>query len=62
MEAITRRMPSRETLERNRGKIAGFAAGVLGPVVAVMLFMALWTGEGLAPDPAPSSATIFPNR
>ena len=61
MEAIMRRMPSKDTLERNRGKIAGFVAGLVAPIVAIMLFMAVWTGEGIGSDNGPSAVTIYPN-
>lgn len=48
MHAITRYIPSRATLHRQRGAWAGFAAGALGTLVAALFVQVLFTGTGLS--------------
>ncbi|MEM9972756.1 MAG: hypothetical protein AAF771_01150 [Pseudomonadota bacterium] len=60
MQAIMRRFPSSDDLQRNKGKLAGFAAGVIVPLIIVALFQVAYTGYGLSEDPTPATV-IYPN-
>ncbi|MDU8943216.1 hypothetical protein [Ovoidimarina sediminis] len=60
MQAILRRLPTSEQIERNKAKLAGFAAGIVVPIVAVLFFDAVRTGEGLYQPPS-EPVVIYPN-
>lgn len=60
MQAILRRIPSTDDLTRNRGKIGGFAAGVIGTLVLAAFIQVAYTGRGLSEEPAPAPV-IYPN-
>jgi uncharacterized membrane protein YkvI len=60
MQAILSRLPDSDSFHRNRGKIAGFAAGVVVPIVVVLFFQVLYTGYGIGETPVPP-APIYPN-
>ena len=60
MEAILRRMPTSEQIDRNKAKLAGFAAGIVVPIVAVLFFDAVRTGEGVFYTPS-DPVVIYPN-
>ena len=53
-------MPTSEQIERNKAKLAGFAAGIVVPIVAVLFFDAVRTGEGLYQPPS-EPVVIYPN-
>ena len=62
MQAIWRRIPDEETFERNKPKIFGFTLGVVAPIVGVLFFHAVRTGEGLYEPPVPADREIvYPN-
>jgi hypothetical protein len=60
MRRLARLLPTAEGFERNKAKIAGFAAGVVVPLVVVALFTVLYTGHGLSETPVPLPP-IYPN-
>jgi hypothetical protein len=60
MQAILARLPDSESFRRNRGKIAGFAAGVVVPILVVLLFQVIYTGHGIAETPVPPPP-VYPN-
>ena len=60
MQAILRRFPSQDDLERNRFKSAGVAAGVVVPLVVAAFFHVTLTGYGLSEEPTPPPV-IYPN-
>jgi hypothetical protein len=60
MRRIARLLPTAEGIDRNKAKIAGFAAGIVGPLVLVALFTVLYTGYGLGETPVPLPP-IYPN-
>lgn len=59
--ALRDRLPSRETLERNRFKISGFAGGVVFAVLTGMLGGVLYTGDSAFYTPKPDATPIYPN-
>ena len=61
MQAIWRRIPDQDTIDRNKPKIYGFIFGVVAPVMGVMFFHAVRTGEGLYQPPEVERAVIYPN-
>ena len=61
MQAIIRRLPTQDTIERNKPKIAGFVLGIVVPIVGVMFFHAARTGEGLYEPPNAERTIIYPN-
>lgn len=60
MQAILHRFPTSEDLQRNQAKIAGFAAGLVVPLVVAAFFHVTFTGYGLSEDPTPPPV-IYPN-
>lgn len=60
MEAIMRRLPTAEGIGRNRGKIAGFAFGVLAPLLLAGVLVTAYTGHSLFITPPPPTP-IYPN-
>jgi hypothetical protein len=60
MQAILARLPDADTFHRHRGKIAGFAVGVLVPIVLILLFQVIYTGHGIGETVVPP-APIYPN-
>ncbi len=60
MQAILSRLPTQDGIYRNRGKLAGFAAGVVAPIVMAALVTVIYTGYGLWVDPPPPPV-IYPN-
>lgn len=60
MRRLSRLVPTAEDLDRHKGKIAGFIAGVAVPLVLVALFTVLYTGYGLSETPV-RPAPIYPN-
>lgn len=60
MQAILRRLPTAEGIERNRAKIAGFVVGVIAPLLIAGVFVTAYMGHGLfvTPEPPPP---IYPN-
>ena len=63
MDAIMRRLPipTAEGLDRNKAKIAGFAAGLLLPLVVVSVFLVGYSGYGLSETPTQPAAPVYPN-
>lgn len=61
MPSILRRLPDAETFERNKAKIAGFGLGIVVPIVAVLFFHAVRTGEGLYQPPGRDTVVVYPN-
>jgi hypothetical protein len=60
MRAITRRLPTKASLEQNKYKLGGFAAGFFGPIILVGFFMAVWTGFGWGDEiPLPEQVYFF---
>lgn len=60
MRRLARLVPTADGLDRNKAKIAGFVAGVVGPLVLVALFTVIYTGYGLSETPV-SRPPIYPN-
>ena len=60
MQAILARLPDADAFRRNRAKIAGFAAGILVPVILVLLFQVIYTGHGIGETPVPHPP-VYPN-
>ncbi len=60
MQALLRRIPTAEQIDRNKSKIAGFTAGLVVPIVAVLFVHAVRTGEGLY-EPPREPVVIYPN-
>ena len=60
MRRLARLLPTAEGLDRNKAKIAGFAAGIVVPLVLVALFTVIYTGHGLGETPVPLPP-IYPN-
>jgi hypothetical protein len=60
MRRLARLVPTAEGIARNKAKIAGFAAGVVGPLLLVALFTVIYTGHGLFVQPQPLPP-IYPN-
>lgn len=60
MQAILDRLPTQDSLHRNRGKIAGFIAGIVVPLVVAAFFTVIFTGHGLWAEP-PAPPVIYPN-
>ena len=60
MRRLSRLLPTAEGIDRNKAKIAGFAAGVVGPLMLVALFTVIYTGHGLWDSPPPVPP-IYPN-
>ncbi len=60
MDTILRRLPSQDSLHRNRGKIAGVVAGVFGTLLVAGLATVIYTGHGLWAD-LPPPPPVYPN-
>jgi hypothetical protein len=60
MRRLANLLPTAEGIARNRAKIAGFAAGVVGPLLVVALFIVIYTGHGILEQPVPLPP-IYPN-
>ena len=61
MQAIWRRIPEQEAIDRHKPKIAGFVVGIVAPIMGVMFFHAVRTGEGLYQPPDVERVVIYPN-
>lgn len=60
MRRLSRLLPTAEGIYRNKAKIAGFVAGVVGPLMLVALFTVIYTGHGIFEQPVPLPP-IYPN-
>jgi hypothetical protein len=60
MQAILARLPDPDSFRRHRGKIAGFAAGLVVPVVLALLFQVIYTGYGIGETPV-LPQPVYPN-
>lgn len=60
MQAILARLPDADTFHRHRAKIAGFAAGVVVPIVLVLLFQVIYSGYGISETPV-LPPPVYPN-
>ena len=60
MQAILSRLPDADSFHRHRGKIAGFAAGIIVPIVAALFFQVVYTGHGIG-ETVERPAPIYPN-
>jgi hypothetical protein len=60
MQAILDRLPDTDSFYRHRAKIAGFAAGVVVPIVVVLLFQVIYTGYGIGETPI-LPPPVYPN-
>ncbi len=60
MDAIWRRIPAQDAIDRHKPKIYGFLFGIAVPVMGVMFFHAVRTGEGLYQPPETERTIIYP--
>jgi hypothetical protein len=60
MQALLSRLPDADSFHRHRGKIAGFAAGIIVPIVAALFFQVVYTGHGIGETVVPPTP-IYPN-
>lgn len=60
MQAITRRLPTAEQIDRNKAKLAGFAAGIAGPLVLALFMGVVYTGESAFVEPRPDETPVYP--
>jgi hypothetical protein len=62
MRRLARLLPTSEGIARNRAKIAGFAAGIVLPLIVAGLGIVAYTGQGLSETGTRASAEIvYPN-
>lgn len=60
MRRLARVLPTPAGIARNQAKIAGFAFGVLAPLMLAALFIVAYTGHGLWVTPV-SPPPVYPN-
>ena len=60
MRRLASLVPTAEGIDRHKAKIAGFAAGVVAPLMLPALFIVIYTGHGITETPQPLPP-IYPN-